>query len=197
MVSRFMPWKLEFFDSSEVWETMLMVGLWIQNMPLGLVTRISSFIRDQSRFWWHFDTLDALKKGKIGGEAELWSGGQSRGWEGCRVAASSGGKQFVGVAVDLAEKKIWPPGNKAMKIWTMQEIWCFCRFKKCLFVYFSKIFFGDEKKHFFCEPGLESTECGTKPRPSATSQKRGMKQTWSRKNHDRKSRQISTEIWMY
>eukprot|EP00435_Cladocopium_sp_Y103_P021823 s2875_g5.t1 len=39
--------------------------------------------------------------------AELWSSGQSRSWEGCRVAASDGGKQFVGVAVDLAEKKIW------------------------------------------------------------------------------------------
>ena len=39
--------------------------------------------------------------------AELWFSGQSRGWEGCRLAGCNGGKQFVGVAVDLAEKKLW------------------------------------------------------------------------------------------
>ncbi|CAK8996381.1 Hypothetical protein (Fragment) [Durusdinium trenchii] len=39
--------------------------------------------------------------------AEIWSNGQSKGWEGCRMASCDGGKQFVGVAVDLAAKKLW------------------------------------------------------------------------------------------
>ncbi|CAJ1331218.1 unnamed protein product [Effrenium voratum] len=72
------------------------VGLLSEHFAVSLGKRCPTGVGDDEHGW----ALDGL-------HGETWAGGQSSCWQGARLAESNGGKQIVGVAVDLAEGKMW------------------------------------------------------------------------------------------